>query len=209
MGPGRLSLPSTCHQLATPQSPRFVVPTLTNPETLPRHLLCLWCRCSQTPADVYFLADNSGTMTEYIAQIQSGANLILSSLAGNVSSLWTGGGAYRDQGTSYPPSLPSNSPQRYTLYRNWANVANGTAGATTAISSWSAVGLNVDYREAQLFALYKVRCLLAPLHRYSLSAAGVWPMSGASTLANPATNLTCVIHSQTPWRPPFRLAGGY
>lgn len=131
---------------------------IVNPKSLPWHLPCVWCSCSQTPADVYFLSDNTGTMTQYIQNVKTNATLILNNLTASVQagSLWTGGGAYRDIGTDYT-GIASNSPQRYDVFKNWANVALGTSGATAAINNWTAI-YNNDLREGQLYALYQASC---------------------------------------------------
>lgn len=108
-------------------------------------------RCSQVPADVYFLADNTGTMTAYIDGVRNNANLILTNLSMSVQNLYTGGGAYRDKSTS-SSNWPGGQNQ---LFYNMANLTNGTTAANTAINTWSARS-NTDYPEAQLYALFQV-----------------------------------------------------
>lgn len=111
-------------------------------------------RCQDIPADVYFLADNTGSMGDYIAAVRAGASQILGNLTANISNLYTGGGAYRDRGRTNP--LAYNF-----IFRNTASLTNGTSGAQSAINAWSASG-GGDEPEAQLYALYLVgTCPLA------------------------------------------------
>lgn len=90
-------------------------------------------------------------MTDYIQGVRNNAGLILGNLSTSVQNLYTGGGAYRDKGST-GSTWPGGANQ---LFYNMANLANGTNGANTSINTWSALNNN-DYLEAQLYALFQV-----------------------------------------------------
>ena len=93
-------------------------------------------------ADVYFLADTTGSMGGSIAAVKTGATTIMSSLPGGIDFAF-GVGNYRD--------LPGTNPP----FANQLDPTNVTANVTAAINTWSAVGGD-DTPEGQLFALAKL-----------------------------------------------------
>jgi hypothetical protein len=92
-------------------------------------------------ADVYFLADTTGSMAGVLAAVQAGANNILTALSGLGLDLMFGVGNYKD----FPPA----SPSPFTHQLNPTNVA---ANVTAAIGVWSAIA-GGDIPEAQFLAL--------------------------------------------------------
>jgi hypothetical protein len=92
-------------------------------------------------ADVYFLADTTGSMASILAAVQTGASSILSALGGLGADLLFGVGNYRDfeEGVTNP-------------FTHQLSPSNVNADITTAINAWTAGG-GVDYPEAALFAL--------------------------------------------------------
>ncbi len=99
------------------------------------------------------MADNTGTMTDYISSTQSGANQILNNLTNSIANLTTGGGAYRDKGTSFPSGTAAD--QKYGLFKNWNDLSPGKTNGQAAINKWQAYGNNAGLREAQLYGLYQ------------------------------------------------------
>jgi hypothetical protein len=97
------------------------------------------------PADIYFLADNTGSMTPAIAAVQAGASAILGGLA--LPGLQFGVGSYRD--------FINPGDAGSIVFLNQQAITNNAAAVTTAIGSWSAAG-GGDGPEAQLFALDQV-----------------------------------------------------
>ncbi len=128
---------------------------------------CALRRCKLIPADIYFLADNTGSMGAVINAVKSGAGQILTSLTSSINDLYTGGGGYRDRRSGF-------------MFQNSASVAGGTGGAQSAINAWSASS-GGDEPEGQLYALYQARqhtvcmCLLL-IARHALHL----PLVGAS-----------------------------
>jgi len=97
------------------------------------------------PADIYFLADNTASMTAVIAAVQAGASAILGSLS-SLAGLQFGVGEYRDFDNAGDASLAFQPLQPITA---------NTAAVTTAINTWSASG-GGDLPEAQFYALDQV-----------------------------------------------------
>ena len=97
------------------------------------------------PADIYFLADNTGSMTSVIAAVQAGASAILSGL-GPLGGLQFGVGDYRDF---------DNAGDTSAAFRNIQPITASTAAVTAAINTWSANG-GGDLPEAQFYALDQV-----------------------------------------------------
>jgi hypothetical protein len=94
------------------------------------------------PADVYFLADNTGSMTPAITSVQNGASAMLSALKGLGPGLQFGVGSYQDFGDP-------------NVFRNLQPITANTGTVQTAINLWSASGGD-DFPEAQLFALDQI-----------------------------------------------------
>jgi hypothetical protein len=97
------------------------------------------------PADIYFLADNTGSMTSAINAVQAGATAILTSLSSSTG-LQFGAGEYRDFDNPGDTSLAFHNVQPITA---------NTAAVTAAINTWSASG-GGDLPEAQFYALDQV-----------------------------------------------------
>ncbi|HEY8019610.1 MAG TPA: hypothetical protein VIH93_00825 [Thermoanaerobaculia bacterium] len=98
--------------------------------------------------DVYFLADNTGSMGGAIGSVQTGANSIMSAVRAAVPDSWFGVGNYRDfKDSIWPATLPAFQPQ--------LAINPSTAAAATAIGAWFA-DEGGDTPEAQLYALQQV-----------------------------------------------------
>lgn len=91
-------------------------------------------------ADVYFLADTTGSMKPVLAAVQAGANNVLTALNGLGLDLMFGVGNYKD----FPPATPS--PFTHQL-----DPTNAAADVAAAIGAWSATG-GGDIAEAQFLA---------------------------------------------------------
>jgi len=91
--------------------------------------------------DVFFLADETGSMFGEIAAVASSASSILSTVSG-AGDVAFGVGGYRDLGDSW-------------TYREISDLTTDTTVAGTAIGSWVAGG-GGDTPEANLFALESV-----------------------------------------------------
>jgi hypothetical protein len=91
-------------------------------------------------ADVYFLADTTGSMTEILSAVQAGANNILSALNAIGLDLMFGAGNYKD------------FPRDPFAFHHQVNPTNVAANVTSAINAWTASG-GGDTAEGQLFAL--------------------------------------------------------
>lgn len=94
-----------------------------------------------TKADVYFLADTTGSMGGILAAVKTGANNILTALAGLGIDLAYGVGNYRDFNTSDP-----------FAFQHQLSPTNSVPAVTAAINGWT-LGNGVDLPEGQLFAL--------------------------------------------------------
>lgn len=92
-------------------------------------------------ADVYFLADTTGSMSAILAAVQTGANNVLAALAALPVDIVFGVGNYKDfaQGDLYG-------------FQHQVSPTNVAATVTAAINTWSAAG-GGDLPEAALFAL--------------------------------------------------------
>lgn len=122
--------------------PNTNVLTLNPGETLDETITVTIQKNAGTPkADVYFLADTTGSMGGVLAAVQAGANNILTTLSGLGLDLMFGVGNYKD----FPPASPS--PFSHQLAPT--NIA---ATITTAIGAWSASG-GGDIPEGQFLAL--------------------------------------------------------
>ena len=88
------------------------------------------------PADIYFLADNTGSMGSVIAAVQAGANAIFTGL-GPLTGLQFGVGEYRDFDNPGDQSL---------AFQNLQPITASAAAVTTAIGTWSASGAGTSPR---------------------------------------------------------------
>jgi hypothetical protein len=98
------------------------------------------------PADIYFLADNTGSMGPAISQVQSGASAIFAALS-PLAGLQFGVGSYRDFEN---PGDPGSG-----VFQNLQPITANTAAVSTAIGTWSATG-GGDGPEAQFYALDQI-----------------------------------------------------
>jgi hypothetical protein len=92
-------------------------------------------------ADIYFLADTTGSMSAILGAVQAGANNILGALSALGADLMFGVGNYKD--------FESRDPYAFERQVSLTNAAPVVAGA---INSWSAAG-GGDIPEADLFGL--------------------------------------------------------
>jgi hypothetical protein len=92
-------------------------------------------------ADVYFLADTTGSMASILAAVQGGANNVLMALNGLGVDIVFGVGNYKDFASGDPYG-----------FQHQVSPTNVTATVTAGINAWSASGGD-DIPEADLFAL--------------------------------------------------------
>lgn len=92
-------------------------------------------------ADVYFLADTTGSMGGILGAVQAGANTILTALAGLGVDLAFGVGNYKDFASGDPYG-----------FQHQLGPTSTAASVAAAINTWSAAG-GGDTPEAALFAL--------------------------------------------------------
>ncbi len=92
-------------------------------------------------ADIYFLADTTGSMASILNAVQAGANNVLSALAGLGVDMAFGVGNYKDFGSGDP-----------YCFQHQVSPTNVAATVTAAINTWSAIG-GGDIPEGELFAL--------------------------------------------------------
>lgn len=92
-------------------------------------------------ADVYFLADTTGSMGSILSAVQTGANNVLAALGGLGVDMVFGVGNYKDFATGGP-----------FAFQHQVSPTNVAATVTAAINAWSAIG-GGDIPEGELFAL--------------------------------------------------------
>ncbi len=97
-------------------------------------------------ADVYFLADTTGSMGSILASVQTGANAILTALNGLGLDLAFGVGNYKD----FP--IPTSNPY---AFQHQLNLTTNAVDVTNAINTWVAAD-GSDGSEGQLFALDQI-----------------------------------------------------
>jgi hypothetical protein len=116
------------------------------------------------PADIYFLADNTGSMGSVITAVQSGVNAILNPVTGlgAFPNLQFGVGEYQDFVNVGD-----------IAFKNLQSITNSIPLVTAAIGTWTAVG-GGDTPEAQLFALDQVASLPAIGWRPGVAHIVVW-----------------------------------
>jgi len=122
--------------------PNTNVLTLNSGETLDETIgVTIPKNAGTAKADVYFLADTTGSMGGILNAVQTGANNVLSALAALPVNMVFGVGNYKDfaQGDPYG-------------FQHQVSPTNVTATVTAAINTWSAAG-GGDIPEAALFAL--------------------------------------------------------
>ena len=96
---------------------------------------------SAVSADIFFLADTTGSMYGALSSVQSGASTIMSTVS-STGALYFGAGEYKDIGDAY----------EYKLNQTLTQVPPNGASVQSAVSSWSAAG-GGDYPESGLQAL--------------------------------------------------------
>ena len=116
-------------------------------------------KSSTVQADIFFLADTTGSMGGSIGNVAANASTILSSTSalGNVQ--W-GVGEYKDFGDVY-------------TYRLNTAMTNSTSAVTSGINMWSASG-GGDYQEADLFALNAMATQAATGWRTGSRKLAIW-----------------------------------
>jgi hypothetical protein len=98
--------------------------------------------------DVYFLADNTGSMQPAIDNVKAGASTIMTTLAGLVPDIQFGVGNYRDfKDSIFPPTLPA--------FHNQLSITANQANVSAAINAWFALE-GGDIPEASLYGLHEV-----------------------------------------------------
>ncbi len=122
--------PSTVEQLLNPGESVDITKTVTTPEILPK-------------PDIYFLADNTGSMDPAIANVKSNATTILNTVKGSTNDPRFGAGFYRD--FPYDPAAFGNQAPIQAA-------DDSGAAALAAINAWSAAG-GGDQAESQFYAL--------------------------------------------------------
>ncbi len=100
--------------------------------------------------DVYFLADNTGSMTGAINSVKAGASTIMTTLAGLVPDIQFGVGNYRDFN-----DLPAFPPPILPAFQNQLSITANQAAVSAAINNWSAQE-GGDTPEASLYGLNQV-----------------------------------------------------
>jgi hypothetical protein len=118
------------------------------------------------PADIYFLADNTGSMGPVIDAVKTGAAAIFTSL-GSLMGLQFGVGEYRDF---------NNAGDTSDAFQNLQPITANQAAVTTAINTWSATSGydGGDAPEAQFYALDQVAGSPAIGWRPSVKHIVVW-----------------------------------
>src|SRR6266511_3529121 len=97
-------------------------------------------------ADVYLLADTTGSMSSIIGAVQAGIGAVVSDPAFAGFDVAWGAGNYKD----FP--IPASSPY---AFQHQLSPTLGSADVTLAVNAWSASGGD-DTPEGQLFALQQI-----------------------------------------------------
>ncbi len=127
--------PAAVDLTLSPGESADVEKTVTVPEAPPK-------------ADVYFMADTTGSMGEVISQVQTDAAAVMSSISASIADVQFGAGNYKD------------FPNDAYAFSNDAPIGpddgiGGAADASDAIAAWSVSG-GSDGSEGQLFALDQI-----------------------------------------------------
>jgi hypothetical protein len=138
--------------IEAPTQPVTVDPA-TNELTLPecvtkRETVTVHVPVSGVPpkADVYLLADTTGSMSSIIGAVQAGIGAVVNDPALAAFDVAWGAGNYKD----FPPSASNPYPFQHQLAPT-----PGAADVTLAVNAWSAFG-GLDTPEGQLYALQQV-----------------------------------------------------
>ncbi|HTW28941.1 MAG TPA: vWA domain-containing protein [Acetobacteraceae bacterium] len=117
------------------------------------------------PADIYFLADNTGSMGPAIGAVQTGANAMFAALSA-YPNLQFGVGEYQDFDNAGDTSL---------AFQNRQAITPSQPAVTAAIGGWTALpGAGGDGPEAQLYALDQVAGSAAIAWRPGVKRIVVW-----------------------------------
>jgi hypothetical protein len=116
-------------------------------------------KASSVQADIFFLADTTGSMGGTISNVKTNAASILSSTSGLGNVQW-GAGEYKDVGDTY-------------VYRLNQAVTSSTAAVQAGINMWSASG-GGDWPEAELYALQQVASSAATGWRTGSRKLAIW-----------------------------------
>lgn len=119
-------------------------------------------------ADIFFLADTTGSMGGAIGNVKANASAIMTSLAG-LGNVAFGAGSYKD---FYVSTKSWGSPGDYP-YRLDQAVTTSTAAAQAGINSWAASG-GADGDESQIYALNQVATQAATAWREDSRKIVVW-----------------------------------
>jgi len=102
--------------------------------------------------DVFFLADNTGSMGGIIGSVKSFAGTLLSDLQASISDVNFGVGRYLGDPREYGGTALSRAQTAYTLQQG---ISSDATASQTAINAWFASG-GGDLPEANFFALHQV-----------------------------------------------------
>lgn len=102
---------------------------------------------ARSKADIFFLADNTGSMGDVIAGVKANASSILNALQGSIADVAFGVGRYVGD--------PFEGVGATTAYQLQQAISSNAALSVTAINAWSASG-GGDIPEANFFALHQV-----------------------------------------------------
>jgi hypothetical protein len=153
--------PAAPAPVAVTINPRENVFTLNEGETVSESIIVTIPKdAGVKKADIYFLADNTGSMGSFINAVKAGAGTILGSLPAGID-FAVGVGNYQD----FP--IPAN-PYAFQHQLSPATVPANSAFVTAAINAWTA-GAGGDYPEAAFFAFDRLAV-----------AAGVVPINWRS-----------------------------
>jgi len=122
--------PSTVEELVFPGEHIDIAKTVTTPEILPK-------------PDIYFLADNTGSMDPAITNVKNNAATILNTVMTSTNDPRFGAGFYRD--------FPFD-PEAFLNQAPIPAADDGGAAAIAAINAWTAYA-GYDHAEGQLYAL--------------------------------------------------------
>jgi hypothetical protein len=127
--------PATVERLVYPGESVEIAKTVTTPEILPK-------------PDIYFLADNTGSMGLAINNVKSNATTILNTVKGSTNDPRFGAGAYKD----FPFPLVDYA------FMNQAPIQAADDGGTAALAAINAWGASSgsDAAEGQFYALDKL-----------------------------------------------------
>src|SRR6266540_1146740 len=131
-------------------------------------------------ADVYLLADTTGSMSSIIGAVQAGIGAVVSDPAFAGFDVAWGAGNYKD----FP--IPASSPY---AFQHQLSPTLGSADVTLAVNAWSASGGD-DTPEGQLFALQQIAT--GPATRITAATPGGSHTSGVNAATMIATLVSLI-----------------